>query len=63
MTSNRAYRRPLSIEEARLELTRASGTQLDADMVQAFLQQIAEDQDIATLVKRMGAAIAQPIED
>jgi len=63
MTSNRAYRQSLTIQEARLELLRVAGTQLDAGIVDAFLKQIAEERDIDTLAERMGAAIAQPIED
>lgn len=62
MTSNRAYRRPMTIEQARSELARVAGTQLDATLVEAFLAQIVEEQDIETLAKRMGAAIAQPLE-
>ncbi len=62
MTSNRAYRRPMTIEEARLEMVRVAGTQLDAGLVDVFLKQIVDERDIETLAKRMGAAVAQPIE-
>ena len=37
MTSARSYKKPLPAEQARLELTRNSGTQFDPDVVRAFL--------------------------
>ncbi|MDP3629804.1 MAG: HD-GYP domain-containing protein [Actinomycetota bacterium] len=60
MTSNRAYRRPMTMGQARAELIRVSGTQLDANLVEVFLSQIVDEVDIETLAERMGAAIAQP---
>lgn len=38
MTSRRVYREPLSVEYAKAELLRCSGTQYDPDVVQAFLR-------------------------
>src|SRR5690606_23961559 len=38
MLSNRPYRRALTIEQARLELLRCSGTQFDPDIVEAILK-------------------------
>ncbi len=63
MTSNRAYRRPMTIDQAKAELGRVAGSQLDANLVEAFLAEIAGEHDIEALAKRMGAAIAQPLED
>lgn len=60
MTSNRAYRQPMTMGQARAELIRVSGTQLDANLVEVFLSQIVDEVDIETLAERMGAAIAQP---
>ncbi len=34
-----------------------------ANLVEAFLAEIAGEHDIEALAKRMGAAIAQPLED
>ncbi len=36
---------------------------MDSALVDAFLAQIAEEQDIEELAMRMGAAIARPLED
>jgi hypothetical protein len=63
MTSNRAYRKPMTLEQARLELSRVAGTQLDAGLVEAFLTRIAGERDIKVLAERMGAASAQPLEE
>ncbi len=38
MTSRRVYREPMTIEQARTELQRCSGTQFDPHVVEAFLQ-------------------------
>ena len=38
ITAARSYKKPMTIHEARLELTRCAGTQFDPDMVRAFLQ-------------------------
>ncbi len=38
MTARRVYREPMSIEQARAELLRCSGTQYDPRVVEAFLQ-------------------------
>jgi len=57
MTSNRAYRRPMTIEQARVEMERVAGTQLDAALVTAFLAEIDCEPDIETLVQRMGSEI------
>lgn len=62
MTSNRAYRRPMTIEQAKYELARVAGTQLDARLVDVFLSEIADEHDIDNLANRMGAVIAQPLE-
>ncbi len=37
MTSSRSYKAPISLQDARAELVRCSGTQFDPDMVRAFL--------------------------
>ena len=37
MTTDRPYRKALTLEEARVELRRVSGTQLDPRVVKAFL--------------------------
>ena len=38
ITAARSYKKPMTVHEARLELTRCAGTQFDPDMVRAFLQ-------------------------
>jgi hypothetical protein len=38
ITATRSYKKPMTIQEARLEITRCAGTQFDPDMVRAFLQ-------------------------
>lgn len=43
MTSNRAYRRSLGRQVAKAELRRVSGTQLDAELVEAFLATLATE--------------------
>lgn len=63
MTSDRAYRRPMNIEQARVELARVAGTQLDATLVDAFLGQIAEYPDVESLTRGMGVAVAHSAED
>jgi HD-GYP domain-containing protein (c-di-GMP phosphodiesterase class II) len=40
MTSNRAYRPAMTQEQALLEIRRVSGTQLDADMAEAFARAV-----------------------
>jgi diguanylate cyclase (GGDEF)-like protein len=42
MTSRRVYREPMSIEAARTELLRCSGSQFDPHVVEAFLQVLDE---------------------
>jgi len=42
MTSNRPYRRALSVEKAREEITSNSGTQFDPSVVEAFLRCLPE---------------------
>lgn len=37
MTSSRSYKAPISVEHARAEIVRCSGTQFDPDVVRAFL--------------------------
>ena len=44
MISDRPYRQALPIEEALAELRRVSGTQLDPEVVQAFLELLEEDE-------------------
>ncbi|MEA3185195.1 MAG: hypothetical protein QOJ74_1672 [Ilumatobacteraceae bacterium] len=38
ITAARSYKRPMTIQEARLEITRCAGTQFDPEIVRAFLQ-------------------------
>jgi putative nucleotidyltransferase with HDIG domain len=38
ITSTRSYKKPMTIQEARLEITRCAGSQFDPEMVRAFLQ-------------------------
>jgi putative nucleotidyltransferase with HDIG domain len=38
ITAARSYKKPMTVQEARLEITRCAGTQFDPDMVRAFLQ-------------------------
>jgi putative nucleotidyltransferase with HDIG domain len=38
ITAARSYKKPMTIQEGRLEITRCAGTQFDPDMVRAFLQ-------------------------
>ena len=47
MTSNRAYRTALRPEDAREELQRVAGTQLDRHVVEHFLNALAEDANTA----------------
>jgi HD-GYP domain-containing protein (c-di-GMP phosphodiesterase class II) len=48
MTSRRVYREPLSVEQARAELLRCSGTQYDPDVVEAFLR-VLDTQEVAAV--------------
>lgn len=61
MTSDRAYRRPMSLDQARVELARVAGSQLDAHLVSVFLSQVSEDRDVESLAERTGAAVAEPL--
>jgi len=54
MLSNRPYRRALTIEQARLELLRCSGTQFDPDIVEAILK--------SNTLERVGASRI-PLDD
>ncbi|MEY2445882.1 MAG: hypothetical protein QOE00_2462 [Ilumatobacteraceae bacterium] len=38
ITAARSYKRPMTIQEGRLEITRCAGTQFDPEIVRAFLQ-------------------------
>jgi hypothetical protein len=38
ITATRSYKKPMTIQEGRLEITRCAGTQFDPDIVRAFLQ-------------------------
>ena len=38
ITATRSYKKSMTIQEARLEITRCAGTQFDPDLVRAFLQ-------------------------
>ena len=38
ITAARSYKKPMTIQEGRLEITRCAGTQFDPEMVRAFLQ-------------------------
>jgi len=38
ITAARSYKKPMTIQEARLEITRCAGTQFDPEIVRAFLQ-------------------------
>lgn len=38
ITATRSYKKPMTIQEGRLEITRCAGTQFDPEMVRAFLQ-------------------------
>ncbi len=38
ITAARSYKKPMTIQEARLEITRCAGTQFDPEVVRAFLQ-------------------------
>jgi hypothetical protein len=58
MTSNRAYRRPMSIGEARAELTRVRGSQLDSALVDLFLESISAFDSIEELIEAIGASRA-----
>ena len=44
MTTDRPYRKALPLEEAKAELARVAGTQLDPELVAAFLEVLREDQ-------------------
>ena len=45
MTSDRPYRKALSSAAAMAELKRCSGTQFDAELVEAFLEVVEEQGD------------------
>ncbi len=46
MTSNRPYRKPLSNEEAKTELTRCSGIQFDPKLITIFLDVLKEMEEV-----------------
>lgn len=50
MTSNRPYRKPLSSEEAKTELTKCSGKQFDPQLITIFLD-VLKEMDEAFLIK------------
>lgn len=54
MTSNRAYRRPMGIDEARIELESVRGTQLDSKLVAIFLDAICEFTSVEQLTEWIG---------
>lgn len=49
MTSNRPYRKPLSSEEAKSELTKCSGKQFDPKLVTIFLEVLKEMEEVFLL--------------
>ena len=49
MTSKRAYRDTMPLEEARKELIRCSGSQFDPRVVNAFLEVLADEKKIETI--------------
>ena len=61
MTSRRVYREPLSIEHAKTELLRCSGTQYDPLVVEAFLRVLAS-REVALIVTETQQEMG-PIED
>jgi HD-GYP domain-containing protein (c-di-GMP phosphodiesterase class II) len=46
MTSNRPYRKPLSNEEAKSELTKCSGKQFDPKLITIFLDVLKEMEEV-----------------
>lgn len=50
MMSDRPYKRAMTLEEAREELARCSGTQFDPEVVEAVLRVLGEEEDVASLV-------------
>jgi HD-GYP domain-containing protein (c-di-GMP phosphodiesterase class II) len=50
MTSNRPYRKPLSNEETKTELTKYSGKQFDPKLITIFLD-VLKEMDEAFLIK------------
>jgi HD-GYP domain-containing protein (c-di-GMP phosphodiesterase class II) len=48
MTTTRSYRRAMSLEAAREELVRNSGTQFDPQVVEALLVVIDQEQVVVT---------------
>ncbi len=60
MTTDRPYRKALSLDEAVARLEEASGVQFDADLVKVFVKYIRDKgQDLALV----DAAVARPLED
>ena len=49
MTSQRAYREPCSIDEAKVELRRCAGSQFDPQVVDAFLAVLEQKQELLTI--------------
>jgi len=49
MTSKRAYRDTMPLEEARKELIKCSGTQFDPRVVNAFLEVLADEKKVETI--------------
>ena len=59
MTSTRAYRGALSMEEALAELRRCSGTQFDPKMVELFLEALEEEGRYQEVEERIAQDAAQ----
>ncbi len=57
MLSDRPYRRALTVEQARVELLRCSGTQFDPDIVEVILRRNTLER--AAVLGRQSGAVAQ----
>ena len=60
MTSRRVYREPLSMEQAKTELLRCSGTQYDPEVVEAFLRILDTPESVA--VEAGTQQVTSPVE-
>lgn len=63
ITSDRAYRKGMSVQEALTELQRVKGVQLDAQIVDLYVEVATEQEDFINLLKANTGAITDDISE